>query len=469
MENKLIATTVSDLYDSGNLKFLRGRYNILDCGVRTGKTYWAVNNLSQFTRDGKNCRILFLADTTFLKNDIINSYPELCCDADELWMRREGEWSAEESNKIGIMCYQGLGMKVLRDDTTFLDTIDVICWDECDSIFDFAATAFQRARSVDYARKTSSNNEILALIQEHSSRKEYMPLILLGFWEKLVYEGRIMCIGLSATPERAKAYYASLTSASNTGKIETSFRAASDIYFKNVIDHIKELTPLPDVAYWCYSPSITHNQSIVRAANQQGFNAIEIHSADNEDKPLTDEQKRVVDWIRNLHMVPPEYDFVVTTKAYERGYSISDTRFKHLIVDSFYQSDRIQAARQTFGYQRHVKTLIGQVPEDYKNRWLTVENCRELAEYMNVPDIDLASANNAKVRSRAMSWKKLAEVLPTLGYTIEKKRKRLNGSANAVSCYMITGEWHEIEVIADNQFYALVAAKSNDDLLEKEA
>jgi len=35
-------------------------------------------------------------------------------------------------------------------------------------------------------------------------------------------------------------------------------------------------------------------------------------------------------------MVPPEYDFVVITKAFERGFSISDERFKHLIVDSFY-------------------------------------------------------------------------------------------------------------------------------------
>jgi len=68
-----------------------------------------------------------------------------------------------------------------------------------------------------------------------------MPLILLGYWEKIIYEGRILCIGLSASPERARAYYSSLTNASNKGKIETSFRAASDIYFKNVIDHIHEL------------------------------------------------------------------------------------------------------------------------------------------------------------------------------------------------------------------------------------
>jgi hypothetical protein len=52
MDNKLSTTTVSDLHMSGNLNFSRGKYNILDCGVRTGKTYWAVHNLIQYTRDG---------------------------------------------------------------------------------------------------------------------------------------------------------------------------------------------------------------------------------------------------------------------------------------------------------------------------------------------------------------------------------------------------------------------------------
>ena len=62
---------VSDLDVQNKLLFRRGDYNILDCGVRTGKTYWAVNNLTRFTRDGKANRILFLVDTTALKDQII--------------------------------------------------------------------------------------------------------------------------------------------------------------------------------------------------------------------------------------------------------------------------------------------------------------------------------------------------------------------------------------------------------------
>ena len=38
-------STVTDLAIQNKLFFQRGTYNIIDCGVRTGKTYWAVNNL----------------------------------------------------------------------------------------------------------------------------------------------------------------------------------------------------------------------------------------------------------------------------------------------------------------------------------------------------------------------------------------------------------------------------------------
>jgi hypothetical protein len=43
--------TVSDLFLSNQLQFQYGVYNIIDCGIRTGKTFWASNNLVQFTRD----------------------------------------------------------------------------------------------------------------------------------------------------------------------------------------------------------------------------------------------------------------------------------------------------------------------------------------------------------------------------------------------------------------------------------
>lgn len=442
--------TVSDLQLQNKLVFRRGDYNILDCGIRTGKTYWAINNLKQFTHDGQLNRILFLVDTNALKEQIIQQYNDSCTNADMFW-ESPNLWG-ESVNKIGVMCYQALGLRAIRDNLSFLENIDVICWDECDSVFDFATQAFVKARKTDFARRNVSNMEVLSIIQSFSTKKEYMPLVVLGEWQKLIEEGRIMCIGLSASPERAYTYYKSLVSASYQGKLEVGYRIANDIYFTNIIQHVNELQPELNKGYWCFSPFIEPNQKLVEAARARGFNAIELHSPNNTEKPMTDEQMRVYNMVVATGMVPPEYDFVIVNKALARGITIVDQRFNHLIIDSVNQVDRIQAARQTFQYQRHLKVFAPQIPEEYLNTWITVEQCRDLAEYMNVPELDKSNKNN----SRTMTWNRLKEYLPSLGYTVEGKRKRMNGKPT--QCYYISGEWHDVEIV-DNDFMQLVEAR----------
>lgn len=447
-------TTVSDLAVQNKLFFRHGVYNIIDCGTRTGKTYWAVNNLQKYTRDNQLNRVLYLVDTNSLKDSIITEYNDTCADADIFW-ESHSTWG-ETINKIGIMCYQGFGAKLINGDTDFLHEIDVICWDECDSIFDFATSAFKTARTKDYNRrdKNFSNAEILSVIQVYSSTKEYMPLVLLGKWEEIINEGRILCIGLSATPERAKQYYSSLTSASNTGKLEAGYRLAEDVYFTNILSHIKKLKPEPGHGYWCYSPFIEPNEGIANAARIQGFNPLELHSKNNKDHPMNEKQLLALDTIVATGMVPLEYDFVIVNKALARGINITDRRFDSVIIDSYDAADRLQVPRQTFQYQRHLKTLCGEIPEEYLNRWLTIPECRNLAELLAVPNLDKTNKNNSKI----MTWNSLRNCLPAIGYTVEQKKRTIKGKQQQV-CY-ITGEWHDAQ-IQDNDFLALVEAKEN--------
>ena len=441
--------TVSDLQLQNKLVFRRGDFNILDCGIRTGKTYWAVNNLQQFSRDQQLNRILFLVDTTALKDSIIEQYGDSCTNADMFW--EDPSLWGEQHNKIGVMCYQALGQRVIKNDLSFLDNIDVICWDECDSVFDFATQAFVKARKTDFARRDVSNMEVLSVIQSFSTKKEYMPLVILGAWEKLIEDGRIMCIGLSASPERAYAYYKSLVSASYQGKLEVGYRIANDVYFTNIIQHVNELRPELNKGYWCFSPFIEPNQRLVEAARARGFNAIELHSPNNTEKPMTEEQMRVYNMVVATGMIPPEYDFVIVNKALARGITIVDQRFNHLIIDSVNQVDRIQAARQTFQYQRHLKVFAPEIPAEYLNVWLTLDQCRDLAEYMAVPEMDKVNKNTA----RTMTWNKLKDYLPAIGYNVENKRKKINGKI--LQCYRIVGQWHDVEIV-DNNFLQLVEA-----------
>ena len=49
------------------------------------------------------------------------------------------------------------------------------------------------------------------------------------------------------------------------------------------------------------------------------------------------------------------------------------------------------------------------------NRWLTIDECRELAELMAVPSLDSAGHNSAKI----MAWNSLKNYLPVVGYNVE--------------------------------------------------
>lgn len=446
-------TTVSDLQEQKKLQFRRGYYNIIDCGIRTGKTYWAMNNLIQFTRDNKLNRILFLVDSNILKGQLVEEYGDNCIEIDDVWLNQHlSSWS-EKVDKIGVMCYQKLSALAAREELDFLKNIDVICWDECDSIFNFAVDAFTMARKTDFARKSLSNAEVLHGIQTFSTKKEYLPLVLLGKWEEIVLTGEKMCIGLSATPERARAFYQSLVSASNQGKLDAGYRILNDIYFYDLVEHIKKLRPIPGHGYWCYSPFIEPNQALLPMLREQGFNPIELHSLENKEKPMNEEQRRVYFCIQATGMVPPEYDFVIVNRAMERGITIKDRRFDNVIIDSFDKAVREQAARNTFSYQRHLKIFCPEVPKEYLNRWLTLDECRCLAEMLCVHELDKKNKNT----SRIMTWNKLKEYLPSFGYTVEQKRKTVKGKIQ--QCYFIGGEWHDAE-LEDNNFLQLVDAKN---------
>lgn len=70
------------------------------------------------------------------------------------------------------------------------------------------------------------------------------------------------------------------------------------------------------------------------------------------------------------------------------------------------------------------------ISEEYLNKWLTFDECRELAERLSVPETDKQNAG------KKMSWNKLKKFFPSAGYTIEQKRKNIKGKLQ--QCYYIT-------------------------------
>lgn len=224
-----------------------------------------------------------------------------------------------------------------------------------------------------------------------------------------------------------------------------------DIYFTDLKEYINQLTPIFERGYWCFSPWVKENKTIVELANSLGFNAIELHSMNNKEEPMNEEQKRVANIIITTGMVPIEYDFVIVNKAFERGYNIRDQRFNQIIVNSIDKAEREQACRMAYPYTRALKTFAPPVPDEFLEKWIPVEQCRTLAEILAVPETD---KNNS---GKKMTWNRLKDYLPVMGYFVETKKKRVNGKLQ--QCYFIKGEWKDAE-IEDGNFMALVKAKS---------
>ena len=98
-----------------------------------------------------------------------------------------------------------------------------------------------------------------------------------------------------------------------------------------------------------------------------------------------------------------------------------------------------------------MKVFAPAVPQEYKDRWLTMTECRQLAELMSVPEM----RNDGSRVSRPMTWNRLKDCLPYIGYTVDNKKRRVDGKLQ--QCYYIKGEWHDAE-IQDNEFLALADA-----------
>lgn len=444
--------TISDLDEKQLITLQKGRYNIIGCGIRTGKTFWATHSLLKYTRDNQNSRILYLTNTTALRDQICAQYADRTIVGDDLWKESVDAWG-EHANKIGVMCYQTLSACIMKKRMNWLDNIDVIVWDECDDIFSFAAQEFAKARK---RMSRADASVVLHIVQNYSTDADYTSLILLSNWNRFVAEGRILCVGLSATPEKAFQYYTDIVAQSIKGSYQTGFRARGDIFFYDIMALISTFTPEPTKGYWCYSPWIENNKAIVEAAKQRGFHAIELHSRNNEDKPLDAEQRRVFDCIVNTGMVPPEYDFVVFNNAALRGLNLLDTRFDTEIIDSLLRESREQAGRQCFPYQRYLKVYIPKVPEQYYNRFLTLQECRELAEKMQVREtVDTDRSHSGHI----VTWNRLKTLLPQAGYEIENKPQYVHGVRKVM--YRITGNWQYAEA-TDEPFMKLVEAKGGD-------
>ena len=188
-------------------------------------------------------------------------------------------------------------------------------------------------------------------------------------------------------------------------------------YFSNIFDYIETLSI--NQCYFIFSPNLKENKQLAARANELGFCSLELHSSNNKDYTLTEEQKKVIKELENTGKVKESYNFIVSTNCID--YELKDERFDFLIFNSFKKEEREKTIYVSFPFMCAFKTYAPAIPNEYLNKWLFVEECRELAEKLAITVLDKENNNTGKI----MTWNKLKSVLPVFDYNCEELYHRL--------------------------------------------
>lgn len=94
-----------------------------------------------------------------------------------------------------------------------------------------------------------------------------------------------------------------------------------------------------------------------------------------------------------------------------------------------------EKASKNHPYQKALNVFIPPIPEEYMNKLLDLKTCRELADELRIPVIDV---NNL---GKFMTWNALKDYLKDYGYNYEVKKKKTKGKLHKY--YIITGSWKE--------------------------
>lgn len=341
-----------------------GQFNVLAAPCGSGKTTFMFDDrILNFARAKKH--VLYLIHNKVTRDFIAREHSDKACVFNDCncsgWFdsrKHPGRrlWSTDcEENRdedlVHVMCYQTFAALLRNEGIDWLDDIDLIVWDEFDDFRGYYEAEVKTSKRI---FPNFSREMLIALLQKGKTTSVVNFIYQLK--EVVLKPGKIRLIAISASPEIAALYFQDYLSYIYTGKLEY-VNDAKTIFF---IDNIKtalyngELPHEEGRRYWCFTKYISEGREIEAAARDAGFSVILLWSETNSDyrSLYTDEKRRVTHAIRDDHIVPSKYDFIITTGVLARGIDIYDTSIQDWICNSIDYEDVVQFNRARFSPER---------------------------------------------------------------------------------------------------------------------
>lgn len=352
---------LSDIITDQELDKLHpGAFNILRAPRGWGKTTFMFDDrILRLARAKKN--VVYLVHTKILRDKICIQYPEYTrplVDKDlDGWLahRTKGFWTIEEDVcYIRVMCYQTFAA-ILRQDTDWLQDIDIIIWDEFDDIQQYYNQEIKRIKKT----LPKLSDERAASILEEGSDTSVVAFVY-KIHQLVLDPAHIILIAVSATPEIAAQLFSDRVNYILNGRLEEIFDARFTYYINNIAEYFKQeiVTPRADMCPWIYTPRISDIQRLAEICRAKGFSVLTLWSDANRNWSylMTDEIKEAIAYIQETNKVPEQYNCVITNQVMGRGMDIYDTRFQDWFCDSNEYADIAQFIRAR--YQPENKYLL---------------------------------------------------------------------------------------------------------------
>lgn len=386
---------LSAIITDGDLERIQpGRFNILTAPRGRGKTTFSFDQrILNFSRAKKH--IVYLVHTIVLRDNIHLRYPDITAvfaDTDlDGWMahRQQKVWTTEEDDdKIHLMCYQTFAA-LLRRDISWLNDIDLIVWDEFDDIQQYYDAEIKAVKKQFPDLKPE---RLASLLQE--GRHTSIVAFIYAIHNIILKPARIRLLAMSATPEIAAALFGDYVNYIMRGKIDEIYDARETIFIQSVAAAVAEklICPSKHMCPWIYTERVTDIFVLAELMTANGFNVLMLWSFDNNTNWrgfVTQEQRDALQYINETHLVPPQYDCVITNQVAGRGIDIYDTRFQDWICNSRNYTDIGQFIRARYAPERKyilsaAKMLVEFVREDghFSACYYTWHNKDEIKELL---------------------------------------------------------------------------------------
>lgn len=392
--------------------------NLILAPVGSGKSYLIENTLIP---KNYNKKILYLTSNTALKDSLCpndNEIRKALADKEEsvCFYTSENETKyGDRDYSVHVMTYSEFGGRVTPPHQTFTDDIELIFCDEIHSLpkyFNYDKS-YRLALALNWLLRKYENKQIFYFTATKDS--------------------------IDSLEKRTPGFFNLVKTFDYLDHPQIRKYIANSTYYINHIDQLKPhlKAKLESFNYHGYkglafTSKINEQSKIEEIAKEEGFVPITLWSINNKDKPMSEEQLKVRDFILNTGHIPEPYNILIINGAMQEGWNLYDEKVTLAILDTVDITEQIQAVgriRKDIDFvikktQNEKLTDVDiKLDEKYLNRSLTSEDKNSLCNEMNIFD------NNGRLRK----WPTLKEFIIKSGYKVEDKLETINDKRTRIS------------------------------------